>query len=105
LRSKHARDGPGFSRAPKHGNLAQWRKAQRLVEAGVMFHFNAGSRLARPQDVPAFLAARQRKSKGQALLEEFAAPQTKPRKPTSEQRLRVHTTPGQPQRFTLAGHD
>jgi hypothetical protein len=88
-------------RAPKIGDLEQWKKAEELVKNGFFFYPNAGARPKRLADLPKFLASKRQLSPGQQLLERFSQT-SKPTSARDQGRLRVSSTDGRPV-LTLLG--
>jgi hypothetical protein len=88
-------------RAPKIGDLEQWKKAEGLVKNGFSFFPNAGARPKRLADLPGFLASKRKLSPGQQLLERFQQV-SKPTRARDQGHLKVFLMDGRPV-MTLLG--
>jgi hypothetical protein len=75
-------------RAPKMGDLEQWKKAEELIKNGFFFYPTSGHKPKRLADLPEFLASKRKLSPGQQLLERFQQP-SKPTRARDQGRIKV----------------
>jgi hypothetical protein len=97
-------------RAPKQTNVDQWKKAELLISAGILFIKDGGPRPRNLKDVPAFLEAHRlaARSPGERLLddakERAAGRPTSPTRSKFQGRVTRTKSEGRP-RYELLGRE